>query len=103
MDNSDELIHIPIDGSLDLHMFAPEDAVDVVDEYLKACLENGIHEVRIIHGKGKGVLRRQVHAFLEKHPLVEDFMLDSGPSGWGATVARLKKGSNLPTHPSSTG
>jgi len=46
--------------------------------------------VRIIHGKGKGVLRRIVHSLLEKHPLVTDFFLDSGSSGWGATVAYLK-------------
>ena len=102
MDSEEEIVHIPIDGSLDLHMFMPEDAVDVVEEYLKACLEKGIYEVRIIHGKGKGVLRRQVHAFLEKHPRVEDFRLDSGPSGWGATIASLKKDPKLSTGPSST-
>ena len=44
-----------------------------------------------IHGKGKGVLRRTVQALLEKHPLVLDFKLDSGPSGWGASVVNLKK------------
>jgi DNA-nicking Smr family endonuclease len=95
MDNEDEIVQIPIDGSLDLHMFRPKDTVDVVEEYLKACLEKGIHEVRIIHGKGKGVLRRQVHTFLERHPHVESFVLDSGSSGWGATIVRLKKISNL--------
>jgi len=82
--------HVPIDGLLDLHMFAPKDAASVVDEYLRACMEKGIYEVRIIHGKGKGVLRRTVQALLEKHPLVLDFKLDSGPSGWGASVVRLK-------------
>jgi len=83
--------YVPIDGLLDLHMFAPKDAASVVDEYLKACMEKGIYEVRIIHGKGKGVLRRTVQALLEKHPLVLDFKLDSGPSGWGATVVHLKR------------
>lgn len=83
-------IHIPIDGVLDLHTFAPGEAASVVDEYLRACLEAGIHEVRIIHGKGKGVLRRTVHSLLEKHPGVAAFHLDSGPSGWGATIAYLK-------------
>ena len=83
-------IHVPIDGLLDLHMFAPKDAASVVEEYLKACMEKGIYEVRIVHGKGKGVLRRTVHALLEKHPLVLDFKLDSGPSGWGASVVHLK-------------
>ena len=85
-----EEVHLPIDGVLDLHMFSPKDAASVVDEYLRACFEKGIFEVRIIHGKGKGVLRRTVHTLLEKHPLVLDFKLDAGPSSWGATLVFLK-------------
>ena len=85
-----EEVHLPIDGVLDLHMFSPKDAASVVDEYLRACFEKDIFEVRIIHGKGKGVLRRTVHTLLEKHPLVLDFKLDAGPSSWGATIAFLK-------------
>ena len=72
-------------------MFSPKDAASVVDEYIGGCLEKGIYEVRIIHGKGKGVLRRTVHTLLDRHPLVESYRLDSGPSGWGATIARLIK------------
>ncbi|MEA2039226.1 MAG: Smr/MutS family protein [Thermodesulfobacteriota bacterium] len=86
-----EAVQIPIDGVLDLHTFAPKDAIAVVDEYLMACLEKGIFEVRIIHGKGRGVLRRTVHAFLEKHPRVLCFKTDLGPSGWGATLVTLRK------------
>jgi DNA-nicking Smr family endonuclease len=88
------VIHIPIDGTLDLHMFSPKEAASVVDEYLKACVENGIYDVKIIHGKGKGVLRRTVHAILERHPLVLDFKLDTGPSHWGASTVRLTKDSH---------
>ncbi len=86
----DDIIHIPIDGVLDLHTFNPKEVASVVDEYLSACLEADIHEVRIIHGKGKGVLRRTVHALLENHPQVLEFKLDTGPSSWGTTVVRLK-------------
>lgn len=86
-----EPVHLPIDGILDLHVFAPQDAASVVEEYLRVCLEKGIYEVRIIHGKGRGVLRRIVHSLLEKHPKVLSFKLDSGPSGWGATMVCLKK------------
>ena len=86
-----EAIRIPIDGILDLHMFAPKDAASVVDEYLRACLEKGIYEVRIIHGKGKGVLRRTVHALLEKHPKVLNYKIDSGSSSWGATMVFLRQ------------
>lgn len=91
MDNEDlDAVQIPIDGALDLHMFSPKDAASVVDEYIHACLEKGIFEIRIIHGKGKGVLRRTVHALLQKHPMVTSFNLDGGPSSWGATVVMLK-------------
>ena len=66
---------IPINGTLDLHMFSPKDAASVVEEYIRASLEKGLFEIRIIHGKGKGVLRRTVHALLEKHPMVMNFRL----------------------------
>ena len=81
---------IPVDGILDLHMFSPKDAASVADEYLRACLEKGLCEVRIIHGKGKGVLRRTVHALLQRHPNVVEFKIDSGPSSWGATLVQLR-------------
>ncbi len=85
-----EPVRIPIDGVLDLHAFSPKDAASVVDEYLRACIEERIYEARIIHGKGRGDLRRTVHSLLEKHPDVLKFSLDPGPSGWGATVVYLK-------------
>ena len=84
-------VEIPIDGVLDLHTFAPRDVASVVDEYLWACMQKGILDVRIIHGKGKGVLRRTVHSRLQKHPDVLQYQLDDGPSGWGSTLVRLKE------------
>ena len=90
-ENFFDAVQIPIDGVLDLHMFAPEDAVSVAEEYLRECIEAGIHEVKIIHGKGKGLLRRTVHSFLKNHPKVIHFNLDSGSSGWGATIVHLKE------------
>lgn len=87
----DHNTHLPIDGILDLHAFAPKDAASVVNEYLRVCIEKGIYDVRIIHGKGKGALRRTVHTLLEKHPAVLNFGIDPGPSGWGATIVRLKQ------------
>jgi DNA-nicking Smr family endonuclease len=87
---SEPILHLPIEGELDLHTFRPSEAASVVDEYLRACLEKGIYEVRIIHGKGKGALLRTVHTLLQKHPSVMNFGLDTSPSGWGATVVRLR-------------
>jgi len=83
-------IHIPINGILDLHTFSPKEACDVVNEYINVCIEKGIMEVKIIHGKGKGILRRKVESALKKHPLVSSFRQDYGPSSWGATIVLLK-------------
>jgi DNA-nicking Smr family endonuclease len=86
----DSPVEIPIDGVIDLHTFASRDAADVVEEYLTVCSQKGIQEVKVIHGKGKGVLRRTVESLLKRHPLVMSFKQDSGPSGWGATMVFLK-------------
>lgn len=84
-------VSIPIDGCLDLHTFAPSEAGDLVEDYIEACLLEGILEVRFIHGKGKGVLRETVHARLRRNAHVVRYSLDAGPSGWGATVVWLRK------------
>ena len=58
----------------------------MVEDYLTLAAEKGFTEVRIIHGKGTGTLRRIVHAVLARHPRVAVFTL---AETWGATVARL--------------
>ncbi|MCP4602946.1 MAG: Smr/MutS family protein [Proteobacteria bacterium] len=86
-----DVVELPIDGVLDLHTFHPKEVKELVPDYLNECQKRGILEVRIIHGKGKGVLRRIVHSILEKHPTVREFHLGSHGSGsWGATVVDLK-------------
>src|SRR5215831_17965136 len=88
----DEPIQLPIDGVLDLHSFKPREVKELVLDYLAACQERGIFQVRIIHGKGMGNLRRTVHAILSKHPEVISYTLDHPQyGGWGATLVRLKK------------
>ncbi|WP_419661693.1 hypothetical protein Dvar_21290 [Desulfosarcina variabilis str. Montpellier] len=83
---------VPIDGVLDLHTFAPTVLDTLIGDYIEACLESAIYDLRIIHGKGTGVLRARVRALLEKDPRVAsmgDAPSDAG--GWGATVVNLKR------------
>ena len=79
---------VPIEGALDLHAFAPRDIKSVVEEYIRAAHQQGLKEVRLIHGRGKGVQRGIVQSVLEKHPLVEEFW-DAAEAHLGATIARL--------------
>jgi DNA-nicking Smr family endonuclease len=87
-DHEPDAVRVPIEETLDLHAFAPADIRSVVDEYLKAAHEAGRREVRLIHGRGRGVQRGIVQALLDRHPLVVEFW-DAPDSHLGATVARL--------------
>ena len=89
---TDEPVRVPIEDSLDLHSFRPQDVRSVVDEYLRAAHARGFTEVRLIHGRGIGVQRASVQAFLATHPLVEGYAdAPEERGGWGATVVRLRR------------
>lgn len=92
MEEADQPVNLPITGVLDLHTFNPREVKDVVTAYLEACLEKGLYQVRIIHGKGIGNLRRTVHSLLARHPDVVSYTLDHAQyGGWGATIVYLRK------------
>lgn len=81
-----------IEDSIDLHGFQPRDILSVVESYLEAAADEGFTEVRLIHGKGKGVQRQRVRQLLEQHPLVKGF--ETAPSsrgGLGATLVWLRE------------
>ena len=88
---SAEAAEVAIDGELDLHNFSPKEVGPLVREYIDVCHQRGIRDLRIVHGKGKGVLRRTVHGLLADHPLVEHHRLGGQREGsWGATIVRLR-------------
>lgn len=82
---------VPITGELDLHAFAPRDIPAVVEDYVEACRTEGVRELRLIHGRGRGVQRAVVRRVLRGLPGVVD-VRDAPPDwgGWGATLARLE-------------
>lgn len=91
---SKEAEEYPINGTLDLHSFRPQDLGNLIPDYIDACLEKEIYQLRIIHGKGIGNIRRSVHALLDRNPKVTSYSLANDKSSWGATLVELKSADN---------
>jgi DNA-nicking Smr family endonuclease len=86
-------LRIPVEAALDLHTFAPRDIPSVVQEYVTEAHAAGFREVRLVHGRGRGVQRGIVQSALERHPLVVKFF-DDPDSHLGATIAILTPASS---------
>ncbi len=80
---------------LDLRGWRVEDMLLRLDKYLDDAYLSGLPWVRIIHGKGTGVLRQAVREKLAAHPLVLSYRAgELGEGGEGVTVANLIKADN---------
>ena len=85
----DEPVRIPIEPEIDLHAFAPRDIPSLVEEYINEAHAAGFRDVRLVHGRGRGIQRLAVHRALDRHVLVESFG-DDPRAHLGATLASLK-------------
>jgi dsDNA-specific endonuclease/ATPase MutS2 len=92
IEGDDLVIELPITDALDLHPFRPAETADVLRDYLDAAIEQGLREVRIIHGRGIGTQRTIVRKVLSRDPRVTTFAdAPADRGGWGATVAELTR------------
>jgi DNA-nicking Smr family endonuclease len=82
----DDPFEVPIEDALDLHAFRPAEVRDVAREYLVAARERGLTEVRLIHGRGRGVQRAAIQSMLQSLDFVERFWDDAH---LGATIVVL--------------
>jgi DNA-nicking Smr family endonuclease len=87
---AEELVELEVGDVLDLHSFQPREVPQLVRDYLDLAVERGFAQVRIVHGKGRGLQREAVRRILAADPRVEAFGDPPGEAGgWGATWARL--------------
>lgn len=78
---------------VELHLLGKttEEAQEIVEKYLDNAFLGGLPQVRLVHGKGTGALRKAIHELLAIHPLVERFRPgEPSEGGGGATVVELK-------------
>ena len=80
-----------VTDTLDLHGYFPEQVPQLLADFIENAHRLRLPEVKIIHGKGRSVMKRVVWEELEKNPLVEGFH-DAHPlsGGWGATIVVLR-------------
>lgn len=83
---------IPIREEIDLHSLTVDEALPKIDDFLYAAFQGGLYRVWVIHGKGSGVLRKEVGLYLSQHPLVKSHRpADRYHGGIGATEVELSE------------
>ncbi len=82
----------PMLGSseLDIRGMRAEESLAQLEQFLDKAVRDGFTSVRIIHGKGKGILRNVVREHLQRHPLAHSFEAEARERGGdGATLVQL--------------
>jgi DNA mismatch repair protein MutS2 len=68
-----------------------EEAMRTLEKFIDDAVLGGLSSVRIVHGKGEGILRKLTHEFLKKHPDVSKYRdADPAEGGQGVTIATFR-------------
>lgn len=77
--------------SIDVRGQRADESIKAIERFLDQAILAGYGEVEIVHGRGTGALRRQIHEFLGASPAAASFVLapeDQG--GDGMTIVTLR-------------
>jgi len=81
-----------VSEQVDLHGLTVDEALPKLDAFLHTAFQHGYYRVWVVHGKGTGILRREVGHYLSSHPLVQSHRLaDRYHGGDGATEVDLSE------------
>lgn len=79
------------DNSLDIRGMLKDEAILALDNYMDRVVMYGIHQLKIIHGRGTGALKQAVHFYLKKYPHVKTFRVEAEQFGGdGITIVEMK-------------
>jgi DNA mismatch repair protein MutS2 len=87
-----QVIEIPeVAHEIDVRGYEPDDAIRAVEAFLENAVMGGVDRARIIHGKGKGILRERLKRWLKDQPAVKEFQLgELREGGTGVTIVTLE-------------
>jgi DNA mismatch repair protein MutS2 len=85
-------VEIPeVAREIDVRGFEPDDAIRAVETFIENAVMGGVDHARIIHGKGKGILRERMKHWLKEQPAVKEFRLgELREGGTGVTIVTLE-------------
>lgn len=75
---------------LDIRGMRADESLAELELFLDKAVRDGFNSVRVIHGRGKGILRNAVREHLTRHPLARSFEAEARERGGdGATLVHL--------------
>ena len=86
------VVEIPqVAHEIDVRGYEPDDAIRAVETFLENAVMGGVDRARIIHGKGRGILRERLKRWLRDQPAVKEFQLgELREGGTGVTIVTLE-------------